>query len=167
MKCVRPAIRLGRRLGSARSVKRSSSGSTLYFAASAQKRSCSSLSFSGFLRREVVGLAEILVDVVELPVVVGEVVADRHSPTAAGRGGRPPSSRRGRARGCRTSRSTAFRAGSCAFGVVEAVDHADALDRLLRTPLTSTGSGTPAASRMRRHDVDDVVELGAHAARRP
>ncbi len=34
------------------------------------KTSCSSLSLAGFLCREVVGLAEVLIDVVELPHVV-------------------------------------------------------------------------------------------------
>ena len=64
--CGRPA-----RSGLKRSKRRSSSGRTLYFAASIRKRRCSSCSFSGLSRGEVVRLRPV-VRAVELPDVVVE-----------------------------------------------------------------------------------------------
>ena len=109
---LRPRSSSGRPAISAlnRSAARSSSGSTLYFAASISQRRCSSASLLGLLRGEVLALAPVLGGVVELPVVLVE--RDRRGrprrPTACGAWS-PPSSPRGRCRGCRTSRST----GSC------------------------------------------------------
>ena len=64
--CGRPA-----RSGLKRSKRRSSSGSTLYFAASLRKSCCSSASFSGLSRGEVVRLRPV-VRAVQLPDVVVE-----------------------------------------------------------------------------------------------
>ena len=66
-------------LTSKRSTLLLSIGSTLYFAASVQNRSCSSLSFAGSLAARLFASAEVLADVVELPLVVVHV--DRLAPT--------------------------------------------------------------------------------------
>ncbi len=49
-------------------------------------------------------------------------------------------------------------------GVVEAVGHADALDRLLLHPVDHHRRRQPGHLEHRRGDVDDVVELRAHLA---
>ena len=60
-----------------RSAKRSSSGITLYLAASISHSRCSSASLSGLLLGEVVGLRPVRVGVVQLPDVVVEGGHDR------------------------------------------------------------------------------------------
>src|ERR1700733_4944081 len=70
MNNARPRVRLGRLSTFMRSSLLLSSGRTLFLAASIQNNSCISRSFWGLLGRKVVGLAEILGDVVEFPLVI-------------------------------------------------------------------------------------------------
>ena len=126
---------------------RSSSGSTWYLTASFRKRSCSSLSFAGFFAARSFARAEVLVDVVEFPLVFEERAPRLASPRR--RGGRcGPASRRGRCRGCRRSRSTA----SCAGPSPWRRRRCRPCSRLrwasaaCRSPIF--GSGRPAASRI-------------------
>ena len=130
---MRPAIRLGRPISSElnRSTPRQSSGRTLYFAASTHHRSCSSRSFSGFACGEVVGLREVLVDVVELPRrLVGVELAAIRTPRARTTG-TTPSSRRDKCPRLQPISKYCVVRRLLAFASSKRVREADPLDRLL------------------------------------
>ena len=109
------------------------------------KSACSSLSFVGIPRGEVVGLAEVFVDVVELPDVVGERASRLRFPRRLVHG-RPRPSRRDRSRGCRRSRSTASCAGLPPSASSNVYTMLTPSIGVCFTPFTVVGSGIPAAS---------------------
>ena len=124
--------------------------------------------FGGILSREILRLGEIGRDVVQLPVVTGDDVGRRLGAQLPGdghgRGGRHPAvvingavaehlEILGRAPG-----------GRVGVGLVPGVSHADSVHRPLLDAVDGVGRCNTGRFQDRRHDVNDVVELGADAA---
>src|SRR5262249_62376311 len=111
----------------------------------------------------IIGFAEVAIDPVELPLVLVEVirsgifpwqpsVTHARDPSVAVDGAA--------AEHFEILDPTAF----LGLRVVEAVDHADTFDLLLRNPVDLRRLLDSGRLQNRRRDVDDVVELGADAA---
>ena len=117
---------------------------------------------------KIVGLGEVLLEVVEFPLVAGDHVGRR------GGARLPRKGRRGRRRhpavvidGAIAQHLEVLRGvpgGRVGIGLVPRVDHAHAFDRPLLDAVDRVGRRDAGRLEDRRHDVDDVVELMADAA---
>ena len=143
-----------------RSILLLSSGSTLYFAASIQKRSCSFTELLWVLRRKVVAFAEVFVHVVKFPFVIIHVDGFAHLPWCERRrgAGDPAIVVDCAVGGHLEILGTTFRSRCC---VVERIDQAGAFDRLLWYPVEHRGRLQAEGFKDGWSDVDDVMELRA------
>ena len=140
----------------ARSTLLLSSGSTLYLAASAQNRSCSSRSFLGSLAARSLASLKSLVDVVKLPFVVvrrRRLLPNSHGSDRRRGAGDPAVVVDGAvAEHLEILRAVLRRR----LRVIERVDHAHALDRLLRHAVEHRGRLHADGFEDGRIDVDDT-----------
>ena len=120
------------------------------------------------LGSEVIGLRDVLVEVVEFPFVTGDHVRRRLGAQLPRNGHR--SRRRHPAvmiNGAVAQHLEVLRGvpgGRVGVGLVPRVHHAHAFDGALRDAVDRFGRGDAGRFQDRRHDVDDVVELMANAA---
>ena len=120
------------------------------------------LELGGVRGGEVGGLAEVLVDVVELPHVLGELVARLRLPRRLVHGGGDPAVA---VDGAVAEHLEVLRLVPVRrLGIVEGVDHADAFHRRLRDAVDRLRLRDVRGFEHGRRDVDDVLELTAHLA---
>ena len=164
--CVLPLISCGRpaRSGLNRSNVRSSSGSTLYLAASIRNRRCSSASFFGFsFARSCACVQSLLVS----------YSSQTSSSNAALVGAQPRHAVPGHRRPALVIDAAVAEHLEVLrlvplgrLGVVERVEHADAFDRRLLDAVDDRRMRQPGGFEDRRRDVDHVMELAADLALR-